>query len=59
MFLLNEGLVWERTEKTDANHDLVRVTRSKKPNLAATAKPAGSGVVSALKGRAEKTSSGT
>lgn len=29
MFLRNEGLVWERTEKTDANHTLVRQTRVK------------------------------
>lgn len=27
MFLRDEGLVWERTEKTDANHMLVRATR--------------------------------
>lgn len=27
MFLRDEGLVWERTEKTDANHTLVRMTR--------------------------------
>lgn len=27
MYLRDEGLVWERTEKTDANHTLVRATR--------------------------------
>lgn len=27
MYLRDEGLVWERTEKTDANHGLVRATR--------------------------------
>ena len=26
MFLRNEGLVWQRTEKTDANHNLVRTS---------------------------------
>ncbi|MCW5720670.1 MAG: glycosyltransferase [Devosia sp.] len=29
MFLRDEGLVWERTEKTDANHALVRRTRGR------------------------------
>ncbi len=29
MFLRDEGLVWERTEKTDANHTLVRATRAR------------------------------
>ena len=31
MFLRDEGLVWERTEKTDANHKLVRTTRVRPP----------------------------
>ncbi|HEV7346529.1 MAG TPA: glycosyltransferase family 2 protein [Devosia sp.] len=30
MFLRDEGLVWERTEKSDANHKLVRATRIRK-----------------------------
>lgn len=40
MFLRNEGLVWERTEKTDANHRLVRQTRVKSsPTAAGAANP--------------------
>lgn len=31
MYLRDEGLVWERTEKTDANHELVRATRVRRP----------------------------
>jgi cellulose synthase/poly-beta-1,6-N-acetylglucosamine synthase-like glycosyltransferase len=31
MFLLDQGLVWERTEKIDANHKLVRATLLQRP----------------------------
>jgi hypothetical protein len=39
MYLRDEGLVWERTEKTDANHELVRSTRGRRP-AAARPRPA-------------------
>lgn len=48
MFLRNEGLVWERTEKTDANHDLVRVTRGKKTSATLRSAPARTSMPAAL-----------
>ena len=57
MFLRNEGLVWERTEKTDANHDLVRVARTRKSSpKARSAAVAKSKLPTALEAGAKKSS---
>jgi cellulose synthase/poly-beta-1,6-N-acetylglucosamine synthase-like glycosyltransferase len=40
MYLRDEGLVWERTEKTDANHTLVRTARARPSAVEAISVPA-------------------